>query len=335
MWKRNSISTPCRIVFDASQPTPSGYSFNDILAKGRNNLNKLQEVLFCWSLHYVAIHTDVRKMYNTIKLDEKDWCYQQYLWHPNLEVGKDPEVKVIKTLIYGVRSSGNQAEYALRKVADISKQEFPEANQIIKNDVYVDDCLTREVSRPVAHQRADELEVVLNRGGFALKGITFSGEEPPQTLGDDGEMIHIAGLKWFVKSDEISLNISEMNFSKKVRGKKPSKASNIIPANLTRRHCASKVSEIFDLIGKVSPLIASMKIDLQQLVHLNLDWDDTVPEHLRQPWESNFEMMKEIGNLRFKRAVIPEDAVNLEVNTLDFGDASHSMVCVAIYARFL
>ena len=335
VWKGNSISTPCRIVFDASQPTPSGYSLNDILAKGRNNLNKLQEVLVRWSVHSVAIHTDVRKMYNTIKLDEKDWCYQQYLWHPNLEVDKDPEVKVIKTLIYGVRSSGNQAEYALRKVADISKQEFPEANQIIQNDVYVDDCLTGEVSRPVAHQRADELEVVLNRGGFALKGIAFSGEEPPQTLSDDGEMIHIAGLKWFVKSDEISLNISEMNFSKKVRGKKPSKASNIIPVNLTRRHCASKVSEIFDLSGKVSPLVASMKIDLQQLVHLNLDWDDTVPEHLRQLWESNFEMMKEIGNLRFKRAVIPEDAVNLEVNTLDFGDASHSMVCVAIYARFL
>ena len=335
VWKGNSISTPCRIVFDASQPTPSGYSLNDILAKGRNNLNKLQEVLVRWSVHSVAIHTDVRKMYNTIKLDEKDWCYQQYLWHPNLEVGKDPEVKVIKTLIYGVRSSGNQAEYALRKVADISKQEFPEANQIIQNDVYVDDCLTGEESQPVAHQRADELEVVLNRGGFALKGIAFSGEEPPQTLSDDGEMIHIAGLKWFVKSDEISLNISEMNFSKKVRGKKPSKASNIIPVNLTRRHCASKVSEIFDLTGKVSPLIASMKIDLQQLVHLNLDWDDTVPEHLRQLWESNFEMMKEIGNLRFKRAVIPEDAVSLEVNTLDFGDASHSMVCVAIYARFL
>jgi len=39
VWKPSSISTPCRIVFDASQPTPSGYSLNDILAKGTNNLN--------------------------------------------------------------------------------------------------------------------------------------------------------------------------------------------------------------------------------------------------------------------------------------------------------
>jgi len=39
VWKGNSVSTPCRIVFDASQATSSGYSLNDILAKGKNNLN--------------------------------------------------------------------------------------------------------------------------------------------------------------------------------------------------------------------------------------------------------------------------------------------------------
>ena len=32
----NSLSTPCRLVLDASQPTASGTSLNDILAKGKN-----------------------------------------------------------------------------------------------------------------------------------------------------------------------------------------------------------------------------------------------------------------------------------------------------------
>ena len=100
-------------------------------------------------------------------------------------------------------------------------------------------------------------------------------------------------------------------------------------------YCASKVAKVFDLTGRVAPLIASMKIDLQQLVHIGLDWDDVIPDDLRQIWESNFEMMKEIGNLRFKRAVIPEDAVNLEVNTVDLGDASESMAYIAVYVRFL
>ena len=71
------------------------------------------------------------------------------------------------------------------------------------------------------------------------------------------------------------------------------------------------------------------------MVHIGLDWDDVIPDDLRQIWQSNFEMMKEIGNLQFKRAVIPEDAVNLEVNTVDLGDASESMACIAVYVRFL
>ena len=44
--------------------------------------------------------------------------------------------------------------------------------------------------------------------------------------------------------------------------------------------------------------------------------------------------MKEIENLQNQRAVIPEDAESLNASTLDFGDASKSLVFVAIYIRF-
>ena len=142
VWKGNSVSTPCRIVFDASQATSSGFSLNDILAKGRNNLNKLQEIFIRWSIHRIGIHTDIRKMYNTIKLDPADWCYQRYIWSENLDPNKIPQKKIIKTLIYGVRSSGNQAEYGLRKVAEMSNMKFPKVCEVIKDDTFVDDVVT-------------------------------------------------------------------------------------------------------------------------------------------------------------------------------------------------
>ena len=104
MWKPSSVSTPCRIVFDASQPTPSGYCLNDLLAKGRNNLNRLQDIFIRWSIHRIAIHTDGRKMYNTINLNQNHWCFQRYIWQAQLDPSKIPEEKVIKTLIYGVKS---------------------------------------------------------------------------------------------------------------------------------------------------------------------------------------------------------------------------------------
>ena len=61
VWNSNSISTPCRLVFDASQPTASGTSPKDILAKRNNNMNKLVEIIICWSTHKIAFHTDVKK----------------------------------------------------------------------------------------------------------------------------------------------------------------------------------------------------------------------------------------------------------------------------------
>lgn len=46
-------------------------------------------------------------------------------------------------------------------------------------------------------------------------------------------------------------------------------------------------------------------------------------------------MIQEINNIRFKRAVVPDDAINLDIETIDTGDASKSLACAAIYARFL
>ena len=44
-------------------------------------------------------------------------------------------------------------------------------------------------------------------------------------------------------------------------------------------------------------------------------------------------MIQEISSIKYRRTIIPEDAVSLEIETLDFGDASKSIACVAIYAR--
>ena len=45
--------------------------------------------------------------------------------------------------------------------------------------------------------------------------------------------------------------------------------------------------------------------------------------------------MQEIKNIKYKRTFIPDDAANLDITTIDFGDASESIACVAIYARIL
>ena len=334
VWKENSITTPCRLVFNASLPTNTGFSMNDILAKGTNNMNILVEIFIRWRSHMFAFHTDVQKMYNSVQLNANYWCYQRYIWQEQLSPNCIPEEKVIKTLIYGVKSSGNQAERALRMIADMSKEEYSKANQIIQKDTYVDDCLSGQNTLDDCYERADEIEIVLARGGFALKGFTFSGHDPPDKLSDDKKSIHVGGMIWYSRDDKISLDVSPIDFSSKQRGKRNQNQPNI-PELLTRRQCLSKVAEIFDLTGLITPITSAMKMDLHVLVQRKLNWDDAIPDDLRHIWISHFEMIQELSSFKFDRAIVPIDAISLELDTIECGDASREIACAAIYARFL
>ena len=113
VWNTNSIRTPCRPVFDASNPTSSGLSLNHLLAKGKNNMNKLVEIVIRWMIRRCAYHTDLQTMYNRVCLDEMPLCYQLYYFQNELDLKKQPLVKVIKTLIYGVK-----AERGIRETAN-------------------------------------------------------------------------------------------------------------------------------------------------------------------------------------------------------------------------
>ena len=332
-YKESSLSSAVRPVFHASMPTASGYALNDVVAKGKNNMNVLLEIFIRWRMYRFAFHTDVRTMYNCIKLEQAYWCFQRYLYQKDLDPEEDEEEKVITTAIYGVSSSGNQAERGLRLTAELNKEEYPEVYEIVRRDTYVDDCMSGEQTKQLLNQRADQLETVLNTGGFTLKGFTITGQPPHESLSADGITIPIVGHKWDSKEDMISLDIKVLNFAKKRQGRKKEVISEI-PENLSRRHCASKVGEVFDLAGLCVPITGTMKVDLHVLTARNLKWDDTIPDDLKPVWFSHFEMMAEMKHLRYHRAVIPEDAVDLNVELLDFGDASKILICVAIYARF-
>ena len=80
----NSVTTPCRIAFDASHPTPSSYSLNDVLAKGHNSLNKLNEIFIRWVFNVYAYHCDITKTYNSVKLNGQFWCFQGYIFQADL-----------------------------------------------------------------------------------------------------------------------------------------------------------------------------------------------------------------------------------------------------------
>ena len=150
---------------------------------------------------------------------------------------------------------------------------------------------------------------------------------------NDRESVTVGGLKWFPKGEFFFfINCGELNFPNKCRGRKTPRDLSICPKG-TVWDCVGKV-EVFDPLGRVSPRVAGMKLDIHELNSRKLDWDSKIPEDLKKIWSSNFEMIQEISKIRFHRSIVPSDAMKLDIETIDVADASPFIICVAIYARF-
>lgn len=68
VFNENSLSTPTRLVFDASRSTScGGPSLNSLLAKGINSMNKFIDIELRWATHKHAFHSDISKMYNRVQ----------------------------------------------------------------------------------------------------------------------------------------------------------------------------------------------------------------------------------------------------------------------------
>ena len=79
----------------------------------------------------------------------------------------------------------------------------------------------------------DEIENSLSYGGFTLKGFSMSGEDPLPHLSADGKSINVLGQLWFPKGDFIRLTVGELNFNRKLRGRKLPENAGLIPDLLT------------------------------------------------------------------------------------------------------
>ena len=91
------------------------------------------------------------------------------MWEKHLDTSKEPLIKVIKTLIYGVRSSGNQAERAIRLTAEKNRDVYPKAHDIVHKATYVDDVVDGDVNKGKGMQAVEQLQECLKTGGFGLK----------------------------------------------------------------------------------------------------------------------------------------------------------------------
>ena len=338
--KESSVSTKDRIVFNGSSTTPNGKSLNNILAKGDNTLASILDILIRFRCAPFALTGDIRMAYNGLKLLPEFFKFQRYLWKRDLDPNNPILVYLILTIIYGLKSSGQQTICGLRLLARIVIQQFPEHLQgakPVQKNAYMDDLMIPAKTREAMRAIAASVAFTLSLGSLEVKAFTFAGEPPTEEVSADGIHVGAVGYQWASEADLLKLDTNPF-YPSKLRKRKDmvpptAGAEAILRVCFTRRSILGAVMSVFDPMGLVTPMTARFKLDLHDLIPLQLGWDDPIPEQFFPMWVEHLTTMEKLNDISFPRGVVPRDAISDKMDLIVSCDASQKIAVATIHIK--
>ena len=356
----HSVTTPVRLVWNSSQKC-NGVSLNDLLMKGPDVLNQIRAVLLRFRGGIYAALGDIKKMYNSVWLEDREVHLHRFLWRDSED--EELEEYAITRVNIGDKPAGCIAQLAMRETANLPCfTHLKEEQQVLQKDSYVDDILT-------SHNSLDQLEVItanveqiLKAGGFELKPWVLSGQSgrkeesdklkedkketvilPNQMRDDDNKAL---GLGYIVEEDMLHVMVG-INFSK--RKKKMRLGQDLLqeqirtqtPNPLTRRELLSQVAGLYDPIGIVTPVKQKGAILVRRAFQEAKDgsclvkdtWDIALSDGLREDAIKLFEEYVELGKVKFVRALTPSYSTTKPL-AITFSDGSEHTYGAVMYLRW-
>ncbi|XP_068712869.1 uncharacterized protein [Montipora foliosa] len=341
--KPDSKSTPVRIVFNSST-NYMGHVLNEYWAKGPDLLNNLVGVLIRFRENQVALMGDIRKMYHTVKTKPIDQHTHRFLWR-DMDTTREPDTYIIQRVSFGDKPSGTIATVALRKTAEMGRERYPQATQIIQDNTYMDDIIDSTEDLPTAQTIASDIENLIKKGGFQVKGWIFSDDpinqdktaipSEPNTSTEK-----VLGIIWNPVKDYLCFEV-KLNFSRKkhkLRIETDSKTNPLpyeIPEQLTKRIILSQVNSIYDPLGLSGPFTVRAKIMMRQIwaSDIKKNWDCPIPEENKRDWIMFFKELHEMDNVKFKRCMKPRDTVRDPILII-FSDGSSQAFGACAFVRW-
>ncbi|XP_066152186.1 uncharacterized protein, partial [Euwallacea fornicatus] len=324
---KNSITTKCRVVFDASCKTSSGISLNDILMVGPVVQEELYAILLRLRLRKIVLSADIKMMYRCIKIQESERKYQKILWRAD---AKDPiSVYKLNTVTYGTSSAPFQATRCLVELADQNKNIYPRTSEIIKHSFYMDDLLTSVNSEAEALEIYKELSEIMGQANFKLRKWISNSEIVVSKileannnenvdnfiLSRNNKELKTLGISWEPKQDILKYQIN----------------AKIESIRVTKRTILATISQIFDPLGLIGPALIRAKLIIQALWKLQLEWDQEVPSDMKQCWQEFITQLACLNECQIDRHVMVSNAVHVAL--YGFSDSSEKAYGACIYIK--
>lgn len=303
--KQSSTTTKLRVVFDAPAKSSTGVSLNDTLMVGPTLHFPLMDVLLRFRCHVVAITTDISKMYRAVELVPPDKDYHRFLWRHHQQ---QPLVDYRMTgLTFGVLASSFAANMSVaQKAVDLAK-EHPHASNVVKESLYMDDCLTGADSVEEAAELQVDLQELFSKAQFLLRKWNSSDSAvlkhvPPelkepqfsQVLPDGSEYCKTLGIEWNSKKDLLQLAVFTGPGDK----------------TITKRLLTFEVARTFDVLGFFAPSINKVKILLQRIWEIGIGWDEAVPPDVLCVYQKWRVKLSILSNKVIRRCYFPCSSCN-------------------------
>lgn len=355
----HSVTTPVRLVWNSSQRF-RGVSLNDLLMKGPDVLNQIRAVLLRFRGGVFAALGDIRKMYNSVWLEDREMHLHRFLWRDSNaeELGE----YAITRVNIGDKPAGCIAQLAMRETSNLPPfAHFEEERRVLQQDSYVDDLLTSHNDLEHLKTITVNVESILKAGGFELKPWVFSGQSGrkksdgeeraktgimvlPNQMGDDDNKA--LGLGYVVEEDKLYV-MTTINFSK--RKKKMRLGQDLsqgqvraqTPNPLTRRELLSQVAGLYDPGGLVTPAKQKGAILVRKAFQeakggarpVRDTWDTALSDGLREDAIELFEEYVQLGKVKFIRALTPPVHTG-EPCAVTFSDGSEHAYGAVMYLRW-
>ena len=265
--KPDSKSTPVRIVFNSSV-NYMGHILNEYWAKGPDLLNNLLRVLIRFRENKVAFIGDIKKMYHTVKMTELDQRTHRFLWR-DMDSTREPDTYIMLRVLFGDKPSATIATVALRKAAEMSREKYPEAADIIQRNTYMDDVIESTDDRKQAIKLIQDIEKAIIKGGFEVKEWMFSSDIDRQektNIPIEEQKEKILGVKWSQSEDQLCFEVkSNLTTKRKHTSKSRNDIATQKPQQLTKRIILSQINSVYDPLGLAGPFTVRAKILLRRL----------------------------------------------------------------------
>lgn len=359
----HSVTTPVRLVWNSSQKF-RGLSMNDLLLKGPDVLNSIRAVLLRFRKGVFGVLGDIRKMYNSVWLEEREMHLHRFLWRDTPE--EEIEEYAITRVNIGDRPAGCIAQLAMRETAGLAAfAHLKEERRVLEEDSYVDDILTSQNDRKRLVEIVKGIEEILEAGGFSLKEWVWSGQSgrsgsektnqefssliPETTVvlpnqlveGDDKAL----GIGYLAEEDRLYI-MTSVNFSKrkkKVRAEQDLLEEEVrlkTPDPLTRRHLLSQVAGLYDPLGLVTPVKQKGSILVRRAFQeagggclTRHTWDTALSEGIRREAIDLFKEYVRLQKVKFHRSLTPTNWRGQPWG-VTFSDGSDKTYGAVLYLRW-